>query len=297
MIRGLPPFLSELLDAQPRAGEGVHAWLFRVARHLHAHLPAVDIIHLLEQRVATCGRRVSRKEIEDAVSNSLKCAWQPSPGCQSTSKSPAKWPGVKTEQRAAIIRDGNGLADLWEASPVRIEDNVAHTEAIIDRLFPGNPLLCCGKSKRQFDTRTREEWRGKLGAFQHIVPSPMSAKTGLTKGGKTSAHSLNNTGARRFLIVEFDSGTNDEQAALLLHLATRAPMVLAMHSGGRSLHGWFYCAGRGEDVLRRFFSYSVSLGADPVMWTCFQFGRMPDGTRDNGKRQTIYFFNPNPITS
>jgi hypothetical protein len=44
----LPPFLRDLLAAPPRAGEGVHPWLFRVARHLHAHLPAGEIIGLLE---------------------------------------------------------------------------------------------------------------------------------------------------------------------------------------------------------------------------------------------------------
>ena len=31
--------------------------------------------------------------------------------------------GVNQEQREAIIREGGGLADLWEASPVRMEDN------------------------------------------------------------------------------------------------------------------------------------------------------------------------------
>ena len=38
--------------------------------------------------------------------------------------------------------------------------------------------------------------------------------------------------------------------------------------------------------------YAVSLGADRATWTRSQFVRMPDGTRDNGKRQTVYFFNP-----
>ena len=46
MTRDLPPFLRELLAAPPRAGEGVHDWIFRVARQLHAHLPAVEIVAL-----------------------------------------------------------------------------------------------------------------------------------------------------------------------------------------------------------------------------------------------------------
>ena len=146
-MKTLPPFIDEMLTAPPRAGEGVHDWLFRVARQVHAHLPAVEIVNLLENRVQGCGRHVSRKEIEDAVKNSMPCAWQPK-GNAAPVQSAAKWPRVNQEQRAAILRDNGGLADLWELSKPRIEDNWQHTEEIMDKLFPGNPLLCCGKSNR-----------------------------------------------------------------------------------------------------------------------------------------------------
>jgi hypothetical protein len=161
--------------------------------------------------------------------------------------------------------------------------------------------LCCGKTQREFDTRTHGEWRGELAALQFIVPSPMAAVTGLTKDGKKSKHTLDNTGPRRFLVCEFDSGDGDQKswhdqhAALLLHLASLAPMVLAVHSGGKSLHGWFYCAGQSEDKLHRFMRYAVALGADRATWLRSQFVRMPDGTRENGKRQTVFLFNPKPL--
>ena len=122
-----------------------------------------------------------------------------------------------------INETGEGLVDLWEASPVRLEDNDSHTEEIIDALFPGNPLLCVGKSKAVFATQSREEWRGKLTAMQLIVPSPMLARTGRTQDGKESEHTLEATGSRRFLVVEFDTGGIDEHAALLRHLAEYAP--------------------------------------------------------------------------
>jgi hypothetical protein len=120
----------------------------------------------------------------------------------------------------------------------------------------------------------------------------MSEVWGKTKGGKKSQHTLSNTGPRRFLVVEQDSGTADEQASVLLHLAGMAPLVLAVHSGSKSIHGWFYCVGKPEERLRAFMNYAVSLGADRATWTRSQFVRMPDGTRDNGKRQAVYFFNP-----
>ena len=83
----------------------------------------------------------------------------------------------------------------------------------------------------------------------------------------------------------------DQCAALLLHLAQMAPLVLAVYSGGKSLHGWFYCDGRAEQTLEQFMQYAVSLGADKASWTSSQFTRMPDGLR-KGQRQTVYFFNP-----
>jgi hypothetical protein len=206
------------------------------------------------------------------------------------------WPTFNAEQReAGIAATGMGLADLWEVSPLRFEDNDSHTEEIVDALFPCDPLLCCGKSSSEFATRTREEWRGQLGEQQLIVPSPMTARVGHTQSGKLSGHTLEKPGPRRFLIIEQDTGAIDDQAAILLHLAGRAPMAMAVHSGGRSIHGWFYCDGQSEERLLRFMRYAVSMGADRATWTRSQFVRMPDGTRDNAKRQTVYFLNPEVI--
>ena len=294
MSATLPKFIEDLLAAPPRAGEGVHNWLFRVARQLHAHLPAPEIIALLESRVQGCGRHVSRKEITDAVQNALPCAWQPD-GNVAAVQPTKKWPSVNQEQRAAILRDNGGLADLWELSKPRIDDNAQHPEEIIDALFPGNPLLCASKSMSDFDTKPREDWRGELSKLQLIVPSPMSVVEGVTKDGKPSKHTLSNTGERRFLICEFDTGTPDEHAAILIHLAGYAPLVCAVHSGGKSLHGWFLVAGQPEAKVQKFFRFAVSLGADAATWTRSQFVRMPDGTRDNGKRQTVFFLNFKPL--
>jgi hypothetical protein len=257
----LPQFVRDLLASPPQRGGGLNLWLYRVARVLHSYRDSNQIIELL--RAATDGEPVKHGEIERAVERSAATAWKPGQGPQTIPQASA-WPTVNVEQREAIVRDGGGLVDLWEASPVRFEDNAAHTEAIIDALFPGNALLCAGRSNYDFATRSREEWRGKLTALQLIVPSPMSAVTGITQEGKESAHALSNTGVRRFLVTEFDQGGVDEHAAILLHLAVSgAPLALAVHSGSKSLHGWFYCSGQPEERLRRFMRYAVSLGAIP----------------------------------
>ena len=142
---------------------------------------------------------------------------------------------------------------------------------------------------------SRSEWRGELSALQLIVPSPMTARSGLTQDGKQSSHALSITGQRRFLLIEFDQGDVDDHAALLWHLALKAPLAMVVHSGSKSLHGWFFCAGQPEERLRQVMRYCVSLGADRATWTRSQFVRMPDGLRDNGKRQVVYYFHPEVI--
>jgi hypothetical protein len=221
------------------------------------------------------------------------------------------WLDPNFELIEAVAHTGNGVADLWDASPVRLDSNEPKTEEIIDSLFPRNPLLCCAWTRDRFGTRPRNRWY-KLHDLQFIVPNPMAALRGLTRNRKISAHALSNTGPRRFLIVEFDfdatNSTEEAQllgrlaiegrdvrdlcAALLLHLAEKAPLALAVYSGGKSLHGWFYCSDVADETILPFFRYAASLGADRANWNPSQFARMPDGLRENGKRQTVYFFNP-----
>lgn len=271
----LPQFVRDLLASPPKRGEGLNLWLFRTARVLHPYRPPGEIVQLLA--AITAGEPIKHGEIERAVERSAALAWKPGQRVTVT-RAPA-WPRVNTEQREAVTANGGGLVDLWELSPVRFTDSQSHTEEIIDRLFPDNPLLCIGKSNSQFATRQRESWRGRLTNMPLIVPSPMNARTGHTQDGKESEHTLENTGPRRFLVIEQDSGSVDEQSAVVLHLAARAPLALAVHSGSKSIHGWFYAAGQPEERLRIFMRYAVSLGADQATWTRSQFVRMPGGTR------------------
>ena len=296
----LPRFILDLLAACPSAGDGVHNWLFRVARVLHPfYANKAELVALIEGAAANCGRQVPEAEILAAVANSEACAWQPGAKAGHPTYSRSAWPAVDGKQVEAITTapDAPGLADLWERSPVRYETGDAQTEALIDLLFPSNPLLCCGHTKSAFCTRPREGWRGRMDRRQFIVPSPMTAEKGLTKDGKLSYHALDNTGERRFLIVEFDDNLGeDSQAARHWHLSRLAPLVLAVHSGGKSVHGWYFCEGQPESKLKKFMSYAVSLGADKATWTRSQFVRMPDGTRQlpNGSRtrQGAIYFNP-----
>ena len=119
----LPQWCVDVVANPPRSGEGFHNWLFRAARTLwKCGRTANDIRAVLENAAETCGRHVSSREIEDALKNSLASAFQPS--------RQRPWPRVNKEQREAVIASGMGLVDLWEISPIRLEDNESHTEEI-----------------------------------------------------------------------------------------------------------------------------------------------------------------------
>ena len=303
--------IQAVLSTCPAAGEGVNRWLFRAARKLHLlNVEAARIEELLEDATVYCGRNLRRDEIPRAVRAST-------PGLRPVHRAYRKWPLRNYEQIEAIGLSGFRAAELQANSPIQLDDAESQTEAIVDALFPNDPLLCAGASVRRAETKTREEWRGRLGKQQFIVPSPMSKLRGITAEGKPSMHSLDNTGPRRFLVIEFDFAEKDKNgretatravlkrlaengitisdlcAALHAELARLRPLALVVHSGGKSLHGWYPCKGEEEEsVMNRFMRFAVSLGADEATWTRSQFVRMPDGVRDNGKRQRVLYFNP-----
>ena len=228
-----------------------------------------------------CTRALQPNEVENAIVSrrgQLQSGAPPKP----------RWPKAAPYAIAPVTAQTTNVASLYELSPLPVEDY--ESEKIIDYLFPGNPLLCCGVSSRTFATRHREDWRGKLDKMQLIVPSPMSDKYGTTQSGKRSMHTMENTGPRAYLVVEFDEGSHDDHAALLWHLNTGiTPLICAVMSGNKSLHGWFKVDNWGEEELANFFKRATALGADPATWTKSQFVRMPNGTRNCGtKQKTIY---------
>ena len=115
--------------------------------------------------------------------------------------------------------------------------------------------------------------------------------------GRKSRRCEDNTGERQFLVIERDRGSLDDQSAILLYLARFAPLVMVVHSGGKSLHGWFYIAGRSESKNKQFMDLAVSVGADHHTWLKCQPVRMPEGTRDDGSKQRALFFNPEALRS
>ncbi|MEM1356340.1 MAG: hypothetical protein AAGH88_15810 [Planctomycetota bacterium] len=287
----LPRWAADILGSPPRDG-GLNRWLLRASialRRCGRSEPEIAA----ELSVLTAGEPTKPGEIERAVARSADYLTD---GIASAPRA-KKWPDLDPERRQAVIdaMAHVGEPDLWEASPRRLLGDGPDAEVLIDLLFPGNPLVCCANALHDAKAAPREDWRGRLAGMQFIVPSAMSAVRGLNKEGRSSARCLDNTGPRRFFVVEQDDGTPDEQARVLLHLAKTAPLAMAVHSGGKSLHGWFSCRGASEQRQRLFFSAACKLGADPATGVPCQLVRLPEGRRDNGNRQRALFLNPEAI--
>jgi hypothetical protein len=205
------------------------------------------------------------------------------------------------------------------------------TWPVLRVLFPDRKtLLCQGNDEASVAVNYRDAELHPEN-LQFIVPNGMTAFTGRNKEGFITTRALSNTGPRRFLVVEFDfsyfdrSGRHrtiwydtldrlhsmgrtpiDMCASLLSELSMSEQatgvcrLALVVFSGNKSLQGWFYVAGKTDQELRPFFTLAVILGADRAMWNRHQLCRMPGGLRfsgeageQRGKRQEIYFFDPN----
>lgn len=306
-LTDLPKFLRDLKS--PATGEGVHNWLFSIARHLHAHRDHQAIVTMLSAAVEGCGRDVPESEIEDAVVASKGCAYKlsgtsnRSKGSYSTAhkqtskprvKATPKW-GDRNDVKIAVIAaaDPNAFDALKNSSPVKVSETLHDAACILERLFPGNPLLsiACGVSSSV--TRGRMELKSNAQFCSHLVPSAMTKRQGINKKGKLSNRCLDSTGPRMYLVTECDQGDKDTQSAVIRYLARYAPLAMVVDSAGKSLHAWWYCKGEPEDRLIRFFRLACSLGADRATWSRCQLVRMPLGWRAEKKaRQHVHFFDP-----
>jgi hypothetical protein len=131
----LPQFLRELLDSCPAAGDGLHFWQFRCARHLLAHFDERTTFELLKAAALNSGRPPRKLEIEIAaqIRSASARRWQPrnadrfkpagSPAALEAALAhfvPApSWPEPDENKIREIVNDGAELIDLIEHSPVR----------------------------------------------------------------------------------------------------------------------------------------------------------------------------------
>jgi hypothetical protein len=172
--------------------------------------------------------------------------------------------------------------------------------AYLRQLYRKIDLICVGRTTTNFQTLPLDLIPGQisdLSEYEFVNPSPMSALSGLTDEGNSSAHCKSNTGPRVYGVVEFDGGMPVEHAAILSYLGSKLPLVMMVFSGNKSLHGWFKTSHvTDENFVREFYQTAVSLGADSRMFSACQFTRLPMGTHPTtGRQQQVIHFNPENV--
>jgi hypothetical protein len=227
--------------------------------------------------------------------------WRPQPATAALTVTPPPAPLPRPSEHQTpprcpvndlwVLRAESACPDAWRtlcgegARPAHLPSwRRGACRQVLDALYQPGDFVCAGADVRKMQTLTFAEWGDALLDAQHIVPSPMAARTGTTKDGRESARTLANACTRRrYLICEFDHATVTQQASRIAWLQQTAPpkvaLVLIVHSGGKSLHAWFHVARCHPGTLRRWFRSAVALGADPQMWIPHQPARLPCGLR------------------
>ncbi len=107
--RRLPHRLEAKLSNCPKAGGGVHKWIFNSARELAKYTDQNTAFDLIRSYSESCERAVPDREIREAISTASLSKRK------RTTKSP-NWPSKNEEQIEAITEDGEGLAELVEVT-------------------------------------------------------------------------------------------------------------------------------------------------------------------------------------
>lgn len=281
-----------MLTIDPPPHDGINLWVLSSARK--CQLAGLDPGQAEHQIMAFQGqtrRPLKASEVKRAVERAYQTTLPDNPNFQKKEK--PKWIPRETKRTSyRSIPEGVSLADLWESSPDRLDQDITQ-DMILRWLFP-NPerLICVGKSTYEFHTARLDQFND-LTQCQFIVPCYMTAKRGMTQDGKTSMHCLDNCGERRFCVCDFDEPKSEDHPAIIWQLKKAFDLVMVISSGGKSLHAWFVVP---PDEEEDFWEQAIPRGADPaLMRNRSSFVRIPYGTRDNGSRQMPFYFDQSKL--
>ncbi len=268
-----------LLSHPPAVGEGRHVWLFKVGISLHrTGWGTAAIARFLKEGCRRMGwEDRSGRTVEDILAK-IDSGFEP----QAENERLPDWPDTNHDKRHAR----SGHRSLFDAAG----DSGLEGADVLPRLFRPRELVCVGWEKNRFMTMPLEQAVLVSHAAQFIVPNPMTAETAPNGSRRCKANS-SHPDDRRYAVIEFDTGEPASvQASVLSSLHTGdTPLVMAVWSAGKSIHGWFNVAGLSPHQKLQFFRFASLLGADHSLFDMSKLVRMPGGLR-NGDEQTIIYF-------
>jgi hypothetical protein len=283
---------------------------------IQSGIPPKDVAAALRAFTPQGSRRVPDREILEAVEKAaLGRANRPQRG------GPPRWRVSAPARQAppSIVRrsfdaakfmadrlaegDGHGEADIWAASPVRVETPQEPEEAarLLTSLYAPDDQLFIGDTYGR-TVRTAAEWVARFRAGEpvppHIIPNPVTGMTAMTKNDRPSFRADACVKSFRFAVAEFDGMGREEQ--LQFWWAVKLPVCALIDSGGKSLHAWIRVDGVNaaaqwaKEVEDRLFGLVlIPLGCDAACRNESRLSRLPGHFRtEKGKWQRLLYLAP-----
>ncbi|MCE9615066.1 MAG: hypothetical protein K8T26_12380 [Lentisphaerae bacterium] len=280
---------AERLAGMPGAG-GTHRWLAQVASGVSQVLTADKCFAFLRRccDVHVVHRRIPDREIEGAVE--FAYGSHAADATVNFGRRAIEWPAANAGTIGKVLETVEACFDGLTSTGLRPRD-------VLPCLFRPGELVCVGADSERAAVRPVEEVLEEAEGLQFICVNPMRGSLAVNHSGRPSARCQNNVMARRYLVVEFDDASlaKRQQAQLVTALADFSPLVMAVDSGGKSVHAWYHVEPMTRQDRARFFALACLLGADPTRWDICGWLRMPGGLRPKADgsrvRQRILFFN------
>jgi len=261
------------LAEAPVAGE-THRWLAQVASGVSQILTPQRCCEFLRRccDVHVAHRRVPDREIEAAV----QFAYGDHSGATAVNygRGALEWPEPSGEVVRRVLETVAPVFDGETSTGLRPGD-------VLPLLFHGGELVCTGADSERATVRPVEAVLSDADTLQFICVNPMRGSLAMNQAGRPSPRCQNNVMVRRYLVAEFDDATlaKGQQAQLATALADMAPLVMAVDSGGKSVHAWYAVKAMTRQDQARFFALACLLGADQTRWDICGWLRMPGGLR------------------
>jgi hypothetical protein len=212
-----------------------------------------------------------------------------------------EWPEANAELIGKVLEATEPVFDGESSTGLRPDE-------VLPRLFRTGELICTGADSERATVRPLQDVLADADCLQFICVNPMRGSLAVNNAGRPSPRCQNNVMARRYLVAEFDDAalTKRQQAQLASSLGHLAPLVMAVDSGGKSVHAWYYVESLSRQDQARFFVMCCLIGADQTRWDICGWLRMPGGLRvkadpstGSGQvacvRQRILFWNGDAI--
>jgi hypothetical protein len=317
----VPDFIrDEILPNLPRqSGEGIHRALFDLARVLTPYRSTGEREAILRDYASQCGRHVPETEIQSAIRDGARHAWQPDGNPPESSRPPRS--KFEPEVFKAFIAGARRVDSYWLAQRSPIDPGDQTPVSFLRALYrKGEKIIVFDDVKSQ----GQEVWThssGDVHALDHFMrgrrcgvwylSNPTDGRFRLNDAGKFSRRSRQNVTSWRYMVVESDR--TDIAAGDWLAAIAQLPLPIAAiyETGGRLPHALLRVDATNKvhwnQTRDSLAPLLIIAGADPNSLSAVRLTRLPccglgkedeHGTFkpfENGPRiQRLLYLNPEP---